>query len=401
MSDPVVVTASPFAPRRLAPQVAVAIFVRLFINTSRRFVYPFAPALSRGLDVPLTAVTSLIAMNQFTGILSPFFGPLSDRWGYRVMMLVGLAFLAVGMISAGIMPLYGTVLVALLFAGLTKAIFDPALQAYIAEQVPYQRRGTVMGLIELSWAGASLVGIPLIGILIERLGWRAPFLVLGGLALLSMAAIALLIPPDRHRLQQRQQTINIYQAWQLLRREKPALGVLLFSFLSNIANDNLFVVYGVWLEESFSLGLVALGTATTVIGVAELAGELLTAAFADRLGLKRSIIIGLSLVILSYLLLPVIGRTLPLALTGLFVVFLWFEFTIVTNVSLITEVLPSARATMISASVAVSGLGRMIGALIAGPVWLWGGLPATGFVSALLSLLALFFFIWGLRRWRA
>jgi predicted MFS family arabinose efflux permease len=177
--------------------------------------------------------------------------------------------------------------------------------------------------------------------------------------------------------------------------------VLLFSFLSNIANDNLFVVYGVWLEESFSLGLVALGTATTVIGVAELAGELLTAAFADRLGLKRSIIVGLCLVILSYLLLPVIGQTLPLALAGLFIVFLWFEFTIVTNVSLITEVLPSARATMISASVAVSGLGRMIGALIAGPVWLWGGLPATGFVSALLSLLALSFFIWGLRHWRA
>jgi predicted MFS family arabinose efflux permease len=179
------------------------------------------------------------------------------------------------------------------------------------------------------------------------------------------------------------------------------LGVLLFSFFSNIANDNLFVVYGVWLEDSFDLGVAALGTATIVIGVAELVGELMTASLADRLGLKRSIIIGLTLVVLSYLLLPFIGQTLPLALTGLFLIFLWFEFTVVTNVSLITEVLPTARATIISASVATSGVGRVIGALIAGPVWLWGGLPATGFVSAFLSILALAFFLWGLRRWRA
>jgi predicted MFS family arabinose efflux permease len=401
MSDPLVAAVSPISTRKLAPQVAVAILVRLVINTSRRFVYPFAPALSRELAVPLTAITSLIAVNQFTGILSPFFGPLSDHWGYRLMMLAGLGILTLGMLSAGILPFYGTVLLALFFAGLCKAIFDPALQAYMAERVPYQRRGTVMGLVELSWAGASLIGIPLIGILIERSGWQIAFLVLGGLALLGVAALGLLIPPEQQRHHSHRKAINFSEAWQLLRQERPALGVLLFSFFSNIANDNLFVVYGVWLEDSFDLGVAALGTATIVIGVAELVGELMTASLADRLGLKRSIIIGLTLVVLSYLLLPFIGQTLPLALTGLFLIFLWFEFTVVTNVSLITEVLPTARATMISASVATSGVGRVIGALIAGPVWLWGGLPATGFVSAFLSILALAFFLWGLRRWRA
>jgi predicted MFS family arabinose efflux permease len=168
-----------------------------------------------------------------------------------------------------------------------------------------------------------------------------------------------------------------------------------------MANDNLFVVYGFWLERSFALELVAIGTATTVIGMAELIGEGLTAAIADRLGLKRAVAIGLMLTVLSYALLPVVGKTLPLALAGLFVIFLTFEFTVVTNISLVTEVVPKARATLLSASAATSGIGRVIGALVAGPVWMWGGLPATSLVSAALCSLSLICFLWGLRHWRA
>ena len=64
-------------------------FCRLLLNTTRRFAYPFAPALSRGLGVPLTAVTSLIAANQITGILALLFGPLGDRWGYTAEEVIG------------------------------------------------------------------------------------------------------------------------------------------------------------------------------------------------------------------------------------------------------------------------------------------------------------------------
>ena len=160
------------------------------------------------------------------------------------------------------------------------------------------------------------------------------------------------------------------------------------------------MVYGIWLESAFGLSIALLGAATTVIGLAELLGEGLTASIADRLGLKRAIVAGLILSALSYILLPLVGRTLPLALMGLFVTFLTFEFTIVTAFSLFTEILPTARATMMSSSVAAISIGRAIGALVGGPVWLAGGMWATGFVSAAGSGLALVLLVWGLRGWR-
>jgi DHA1 family inner membrane transport protein len=387
--------------RKLAFQLGVATLARLVVNTSRRFAYPFASALSRGLGVPLAAITSLIAVNQATGVLSPVFGPLGDRWGYRVMMLAGLGMLTGGMLAGGLLPTYGVVLPALFLAGLGKSVFDPALQAYVGQRVPYQRRGLAIGLIEFAWAGSALVGLPLVGLLIERMGWQAPFFVLGGLALLSMVALRALIPDDSHQQRDAESPASFREAWQRLSGERAALGALGFGLLVSAANDNLFVVYGLWLESAFGLSVAMLGAATTVIGVAEFLGEGLTASIADRLGLKRALVAGLILSALSYIILPLMGRTLSSALMGLFITFLTFEFTIVTAFSLFTEILPAARATMMSSSVAAISIGRMMGALVGGPVWLAGGMLATGIVSAAVSGLALVLLVWGLRSWRA
>jgi MFS family permease len=80
--------------------IAGTTFFRLVLNTARRFAYPFAPALSRGLGVSLSAVTSLIAVNQMTSLLGAVVGPLSDRLGYRTMMVAGLVLLGIGMLAA-------------------------------------------------------------------------------------------------------------------------------------------------------------------------------------------------------------------------------------------------------------------------------------------------------------
>ncbi len=384
---------------RLTLSIVATTLSRLVLNTARRFAYPFAPALSRGLGVPLTAITSLIAVNQATAVLGLFFGPIADRLGYRLMMLTGMTLLVAGMFAGGLFPFYGVVLVALFLAGLGKSIFDPALQAYVSERVPFHRRGLAIGLLEFSWAGSTLLGIPVIAVLIDRLGWRAPFFVMGGLGILGILALRILIEKTGQKKAPGQSLAIFRGAWQQLLRERAALGALSYAFWISVANDNLFVVYGAWLEKQFSLSIVALGLGTGVIGIAELAGESMTAALADRLGLKRSVIGGLAACLICYGTLPFLGQTLGMALTGLFMIFLTFEFTIVTSLSLFTELVPTSRATMMASYLASAGAGRVMGALIGGPIWLAGGISATALVSAAVSGLALVSLIWGLRGW--
>lgn len=386
--------------KRLIWQIATAAFGRLFLNTARRFPYPFAPALSQGLGVSLTAVTSLIAANQVTGILGMLFGPLGDRWGYRIMMVGGLGILSAGMLLGGFIPVYWGIFLALFMAGLGKSIFDPAIQAYIGRKVPYHRRGLAIGVMEMSWAGSSLLGLPLLGLLIDQTGWRSPFFALGGLGLTAMFALAVSIPDDSMRMRKRLNQISLIESWKILAGNKAALGAFGYSFFISMAYDNFFVIYGLWLKQAFHLGITAIGTATIVIGMAEFCGEGLTATVSDRFGLGKSVIFGIIISGLCYLAIPYVGANLISALGILFLLFISLEFSIVTSMSLFTEFVPSSRATMMSGFFGAGSIGRVIGAMMGIPVWTYGGISGTVVISACIHGVGMLFILFATRQYR-
>jgi predicted MFS family arabinose efflux permease len=399
-SDPAPTSPSDSAKRTLVANLIVTGLCRLVLNTARRFAYPFAPEISRGLGVPITHVTAMLAVNQVSGVLGLVAGPLADRFGFRTTMLAGLALLSTGMLVAGISPTVLTVLAALFLSGLAKNVFDPAIQAYVGEHVPYRRRGLVVGLIETSWAGSTLIGVPLMGLVIAAYGWQRPFTILGLLGLVGIAAIRIGIPAEQPRRSVPAGSRLLVLSWRQLAHNRQAQALLMMGFLISMANDSLFVITGVWLEEQFNLSVAAIGFGTIVIGFSELSGEFLTVALADRLGKKRAIMLGLVLGTTAYAALPMVGPSLNGALAGLFGLFLSVEFTIVTTFSLATEVLPDRRATMMAGLLAAAGLGRMAGALAGGWLWVAGGLPAVTAVAAGLNAAALIVIARGLRRHR-
>ena len=384
---------------RLVTQIVSVLFFRLLLNTGRRFVYPFAPYLSRGLDVPLAAITSIIATCQLTSLLGLFSGPLADRFGFRVMMRAGLAMLAAGMLLCGLVPQYWPVFLGLVVASFGKVVFDPSIQAFIGHNVSFERRGRVIGIIETAWAGSTLIGIPALGLIIENIGLTAAFYILGLLGAVSWIAINFVIPADIPSSIPKKSKVHVFASLPQLLKIRPAAGMLAFGFWISIANDSLFVVYGFWLEQDFHVSIATLGFSTVAIGAAELLGESLTAIFADRLGLKRAIILGLCLAMTAYLLLPFTAGSLPLAMAGMFFVFLAFEFTIVTSFSISTELMTESRATMMAGFYASAGVGRMIGVLVGGWLWHLGGITAVAWTSMGLTGIGLLSLFWGLHGW--
>jgi predicted MFS family arabinose efflux permease len=160
---------------------------------------------------------------------------------------------------------------------------------------------------------------------------------------------------------------------------------LLFVF----ANENVFIVYGAWMEETFSLSVVALGLASSIIGIAEAIGEVVSAGLVDRVGKKTAVLGGLLLNAVAYLLLfPLLSGNLVSALVGLFALFITFEFSIVSSIPLISELAPGSRGTLMALNIAALSAGRMIGSLTAAPLWLRGGLGLNAIVSCGAALAA-------------
>ena len=112
------------------------------------------------------------------------------------------------------------------------------------------------------------------------------------------------------------------------------------------------------------------------------------AAFADRLGKVRATCLGLAVNCLAALMLPIIGRTEVGALVGLFFFYISFEFTFVSQIPLMSEVMPKARATTLSFNAAAHSLGRALGALSAPILYALGFSTVTG-AAIVINLLGL------------
>ncbi len=367
-------------------------FSRLVVNTCRRFAYPFLPALARELAVAPAALQGVLAVQGGAGVLSPLAGPLAERHGRRRLMLAPLAAMAVVAGAAAVIPGPATFVVALVAFGAGKMVHDPALQAYLGDRVPYARRGLAMGATELSWAGSLLLVSLLTGRLLEAGGARLLAGVWGLLLAAAALAVARWVPADAPAGGAAPRATSPGAAWRVVRGSRAARGALGFSLLLVVANEAFFINYGLWLERSFGLSLAAVGAATLTIAAAEASGELVTMALADRLGKRRLALAGAVLSVPAYLALPLLPGGLPVALAGLFALFLCVEVAIVASIPLFTAVLPGARAVMMSGNMGAHSLGRLGGATLGGALWavapdarvVCGAAAALAAVSALL-----------------
>jgi predicted MFS family arabinose efflux permease len=161
---------------------------------------------------------------------------------------------------------------------------------------------------------------------------------------------------------------------------------------ASAANELVNLVFGVWLEDSFGLKIAALAGASAVIGLSELGGEGLVALTTDRLGKPRALAVGLTLNAIASVLLPIIGRTQIGALVGLFFFYISFEYVLVSHIPMMTELVPKARATILTLNVTGHTLGRGLGALLATFIYTRFGfvfVALLAFVFNIIALLAL------------
>ena len=371
--------------RSLRIQILAFTAVRTVLNTMHRMVYPFLPILVSGLGVDLSTISLALTFRSLIGIFSPFLASVADSRGRKAGMLFGLLGFTLGVAVVAVWPTFPAFVISLLLAAVGKYVFDPSMQAYLGDRVAYQRRGLAVALTEYSWSLAFIVGVPLMGLLIARWGWRAVFPSLALAGLISLGGLGWLLPKDPSPGSAQ---AGIWRNLRTVLSYKPALLGLLMGLLMSAANEFVNMVFGVWIEDSFGLKIAALGAAAVVIGLSEFGGETLVVVLTDRLGKPRSIAVGLILNSLAVFMLPLFGHSLGGALIGLFMFYITFEFAVVSAIPLMTEILPSARATLMAANVASFSLGRALGALLAPSLYRWGIL-GSGIAAVLFNLLAL------------
>jgi DHA1 family inner membrane transport protein len=374
-------------------QLIVFTSTRLILSTAYRMVFPFLGVFARGLGVGLETVSFVIGVRSAMGLVGPVFGAFADTRSRRQAMLVGLALFVSGMALVSAFPTILFFSAGLILSGVGNIIADSSVYAYIGDHVPYAQRGRAIAIVEIGWSAAFLVGVPVVGWLITRRGWQAPFPFLAGLGLI--AALWL-----RHILSSSEQSAkrqpSAWRSLHLIRTQSTAIFGLLVTLLLLAANQCINIIYGAWMETIHGLQAAQLGAASAVIGAAGIGGVALAATVSDRIGKRRAIALGVGTNTIVCLALPAFEEQLPAVLSALFLFYLSFEFALVSSIPLMTQLVPAARATLMAANVAAIAAGDAIGAFI-GPYVFRVGIEANALVAVSLNLAALSLLLWRVR----
>jgi predicted MFS family arabinose efflux permease len=340
-------------------------------------VYPFLPAISRGLNISVDSAGLLVSARNLAGIATPAVVLVGRR--RRLLIGAAVALFGAGALITAATGLVGGAIAGFILMGLGKPAFDVGAQSYLADRTPYSQRARVISIIETTWAGGFLLGAPAAGWLIDRFGWEAPFWVIGLLAVGALTSIAIALEGGEVGDGGRANRLTL---------DASSAAFLAVFVLFTFAAELLFVVLGNWLETDYDLSILALGGVGAMVGLSELAGEGATFAFTDRLGKKAAVSLGMMVAIAGYGVITVSGSQV-VALVGTVVAFLGFEYTIVSGLPFATEVRPLARARYLGLIQAAMALARAGAAAIGNPLFDAGGIWVNGLAAAGVNLVAL------------
>lgn len=156
------------------------------------------PALGVAFAVPFARLQWVLVayLLGITG-LSVVAGRLGDRFGCRRLLCWGLALFMLASLLCALAPGIGWLIGARVLQGVGAACMLSLALAMVGQLVPPARRGWGMGLLGTLSACGTALGPLFGGLLIDALGWQAPFLLLVPLGLLALGAALVGLPADK------------------------------------------------------------------------------------------------------------------------------------------------------------------------------------------------------------
>jgi DHA1 family inner membrane transport protein len=370
--------------RSQSAQFAILTSAKVVSNTALRWVGPFLPTLERAFSSTTGVLTGIIGVSELGGLSTVATGKMLDRGGERRLFALGLSAVS----ASSLIALYGTVTsFAISFAVLVLGVGNLTIagHAWIGHRVPFAARGRAIGLFETSWAIALLGGAPLMALLIRWFGWRGPYVALAVGAALAALAVTVLVSPGAPVADQPSAGAG--------RLPRSAWPPMLTAACTAVAGLGMFVVSGAWLNDAHGISTAGLGLIAAGFGLVELVASTSVASFGDRVGSRRSVLLGLAVLGVGLTVMLLSDQSRPLAIAGLLVYLAGFEYAFVSALTLVTEAAPLARGRAIGVSNALGTVARATAVVASGQLYasfgMTGSLTMTGCAAVAATMLAI------------
>lgn len=360
------------------------------ISADTLLISPLIPLISKKFNISISQGGLLItAYAVFYAIFALGFGPLSDRVGRGKMLKIGMFFFAFFTIMCGFAWNYWSMFLFRALSGVTAAAAAPQVWASLGDLVPFEKRGRAMGVLSAGISFSQIIGVPLAALIAGFAGWNASFFSLGGLSLIIFLGLFVVFPAIKTEDLVGQRTVKgVFASLGAVLKNKMALAGVLVTFFVMFGSFGTYSFLGSWLSEMFKMEITKIGYIVMGFGLASLVGNIIGGVTADALGKGRVVVMSIALVALACLALPFTGFNFILAVICILVWAMSAGATTASLNSILSELVPHLRGTIMSINNSVAYLGTTIGVLINAIVLKSKGFNGIGIVSGCAVLVA-------------
>jgi predicted MFS family arabinose efflux permease len=350
-------------------------------------VAPIMPALARELHS--TSAQVGLAIPAFLlpyGFMVLIWGPLSDRWGRRRVILSSLVGFT---ILTAVTPLVDSApaLIGIRLAtGLATSGVVPIGLALVGDLVPYQRRGRVLGWMFGGMAGGAALGAAGGAIGQPVLGWQGLFGICSAMGLVLIGLGVWLIPSSP-RVDSPPRVREVVAGFADLLRTGRGRRTYGYVLLNAVLLSGIYTWFGVYLHERFGLGEGDIGLALLGYGVPGLFLGPTIGRLADRYGRARIIPLGLTVTTGCAALLAGGHPSLFVAQVAIIALSLGYDMTQPPLAGIVTD-LPGHRGQAIGLNACILFVGKGAGSLVFQALLQAGGFSGAFAAYATLGFLA-------------
>ncbi|MCC2116293.1 multidrug efflux MFS transporter Bmr [Bacillus halotolerans] len=162
-------------------------------------VIPVTPAIMNELHLSGTAVGYMVACFAVTQlIVSPIAGRWVDRFGRKIMIVIGLLFFSVSEFLFGIGKTVDILFISRMLGGISAAFIMPGVTAFIADITTVKTRPKALGYMSAAISTGFIIG-PGIGGFLAEIHSRLPFFFAAAFALIAaILSMLTLREPERN-----------------------------------------------------------------------------------------------------------------------------------------------------------------------------------------------------------
>ncbi|MGD8405988.1 MAG: MFS transporter [Anaerolineales bacterium] len=302
-------------------------------------------------------------------IFGPIWGGLSDRFGRKPILLIGILGYVITMIWFGLANTLWMLFAARILSGILSSATAPTTMAYIGDSSPEDERGGGMGMLGAAGGVGTIVG-PAVGGFLAASSLSMPFFIAAGLALLSLI-LAIIFLPESHpvgeRTEEKESIIDLRAWWDAIL--SPIGTLFILTFISTCGLMIFANVFGLYALEKFSFGPEDVGAMLMVLGlVSALAQGMLAGLVTKKWGDENVVKFGLLGTAISYGLMLLANSYITILLTTAV-----FALTVALQIPALTSL--TSRRANISQGIAMGlsnsfvSLGRIVGPLFGGYIF--------------------------------